>query len=218
MIKGAPQALGMRHIGSGLAHLLHAAQECDRIEDPLPGWMFRLALCERIATTYIISAGRSIPPLARTREYAAEFRKAGWPEYQAELKASLDRTLPVPGRQVTVLLDELLLARHVGGAAVMAGQVGHLIDQAESRAASILVVPPTSDTHVPASTLGHLLLPGDLSLFTEEDSDCVSYSAGPDASAERKQLVEALLDAALPQPQSLDQLREIRDKFSRKAT
>ncbi len=98
------------------------------------------------------------------RGYAQAIRRAGWPGYRAELDASLDRTLPVPGRQVTALLDESILLRHVGGAAAMADQIGHLIAQVEAQVTTVLIVPLNSPTLMPSDTLGHLLLPRSLTV------------------------------------------------------
>lgn len=206
----ACQAVDMRHL-EGLAFLLSAAR--DRLVDYLPGWRSRLALCERTATAYLVSAGQTIPALLRTRGYAQAIRRAGWPGYRAELDASLDRTLPVPGRQVTALLDESILLRHVGGAAAMADQIGHLIAQVEAQVTTVLIVPLNSPTLMPSDTLGHLLLPGGTSLFTTEAIDHTMYSTGLTARTKRRDLMEALIADALPKTQSLERLHELQAGF-----
>ncbi|MFF3976949.1 Scr1 family TA system antitoxin-like transcriptional regulator [Streptomyces sp. NPDC001828] len=201
----------MRHL-EGLAYLLSTAR--DRLVDCLPGWRSRLALCERTATSYLLSAGQTIPALLRTRGYAHAIRQAGWPEHWTELDAPLDRTLPVPGRQVAALLDEAILRRHVGGAATMADQIGHLIEQVETHTTTVLIVPLNSPTLMPSETLGHLLLAGGGSIFTTEAIDYTMYSTGLTARARRRDLMEALIADALPQPQSLERLRQLQADFS----
>ncbi|WP_053723876.1 Scr1 family TA system antitoxin-like transcriptional regulator [Streptomyces sp. WM6378] len=213
MNSGEHRALDVRPL-AGLAHLLTMAQESGSVADRLPGWMFRLALCEQAATSALICSGWSMPALLRTLAYEEAWQQDQFPAHRAEFRACcLDRSLPVRhDRRVRVLLDEAILMRPVGGWQVMAEQLGHLADLSEAGAVCVRVVPLDRSALVPYWRVSALLLPGVLHLYMVE-SDHTVYCAGLDKGARQQHLLKKVLDAALPQGQSIDLLRQARKAF-----
>ncbi|MFI6689413.1 Scr1 family TA system antitoxin-like transcriptional regulator [Streptomyces sp. NPDC050485] len=202
---------------AGLQYLVSAAQGSYLVRDELSGWMSRLALCERRAASVLVWSGWAVPALVRTPAYAAAICDGPhFPKYQAEIATCPDRSVPVPcARPVTVVLDETILTRWIGGAQVAAEQLGHLAELTESGHVLVQIVPLTSPVILPTEAVSQLgLVEG--YLYTEE-SNGATYSTGPIEGAKRQRLLEAALAAALPIRQSLDRLRQARDELRGRA-
>ncbi|MGW1870400.1 Scr1 family TA system antitoxin-like transcriptional regulator [Streptomyces mauvecolor] len=205
---------------AGLQYLVSAAPGNYLVRDELPGWMGRVALCERAATSILACSGWAVPALVRTPAYAAALRDAThFPEYQAEMVACPDRSQPVPStRPVTVVLDETVLTRRIGGAQVAAEQVGYLADVTEAGHVRVQIVPLTSPVILPTEAISQFTLPGALHHLYTDEGQYATYSTGPVEGAKRLRLLKSALAAALPARQSLARLRQVRDDFCRAAT
>jgi transcriptional regulator with XRE-family HTH domain len=97
-----------------------------------------------------------VPGLLQTKEYAeAVIRGVEGPDARPGLvergvALRLDRQAVLEGRQPTrldAIVDEAALRRHVGGAAVMRGQLAHLVTQARRRHVTLRVMRYAAGAH-----------------------------------------------------------------------
>lgn len=114
-----------------------------------------------------------IPGLLQTRGYAEAVIKAAepdatptyvarWLEFRMTRQQVLTENEPV---RLTALLDEALLCRTVGGAAVLRAQLEHLIELADRRNVTIQVLPFSAGAH--ASTRGPFTIFGMPAPYTD---------------------------------------------------
>lgn len=106
-----------------------------------------------IALSYFQSS--IVPGILQTRGYAWAMHERGWQEYppgrideHVDVRMRRQRLLTrEPPLNVAVVLDEAVLHREVGGPAVMAEQLGHLVDVAKLPSVSIQVIPFSAGAH-----------------------------------------------------------------------
>lgn len=120
-----------------------------RYSDILPDWFETYLGMESAAATIRSFEIQFVPGLFQTDEYARAVTRLGHqsaPPEEIERRVSLRRkrqdllTRPAPPR-VWAILDEAVLRRPVGGAAVMRAQLRHLIEASRPRHVTIQVVP-----------------------------------------------------------------------------
>lgn len=128
----------------------------DYTEDELPSWFTVYLMLEEAAEAIRQYEAELIPGLFQTRAYAEElFRIAqGHPTDETDLRRLatvrlerqqlLDR--PDPPR-MTIVLNEAVLRRPVGGPDTMAAQLGHVLELADRPAISVRVVPFSAGGH-----------------------------------------------------------------------
>ncbi|MGW1956609.1 helix-turn-helix domain-containing protein [Streptomyces sp. NPDC001920] len=164
-----------------------------------------------------------VPGILQTEGYAdALLRDASYPPLVKEERVKavatrLDRARVFDDPKcpmVGTLLDETVLRRPVGGPAVMADQIRHLLRLAESERIRVHVVPLAQG--------GHPLLGSMVTLMWFEDQPPVAYEEGAFSGTlhdepglvERIQAAYALvLGEALSQRKSLDLLRSIAEEY-----
>lgn len=138
----------------------------------------RLASCWCAAEEIRTSAPRWLPPSVQSTAYAAEYAKT----YPTEPNACPGFPEPAAGRLLTLLVDEDILTRPVGGPEVMAGQLARLQDLILEGVLVLRVVPSSVQTAVPRSVT-QFDLNGQVRLYAEELPDGVRYSTGPEPGA-----------------------------------
>jgi Domain of unknown function (DUF5753)/Helix-turn-helix domain len=125
--------------------------------DVLPEWFEFYVGLEAEAATLRTYEAESVPGLLQTEAYAREIyrRTAGEEGLERKVAARLrrqevlHRESPV---QLSVVLNEAVLLRPVGGAAVMAEQLTHMARIAQSPNVTIYVLPFTAGAHPAMST------------------------------------------------------------------
>jgi transcriptional regulator with XRE-family HTH domain len=96
-----------------------------------------------------------VPGILQTPDYARAVHEAGVQEYapgrideHVDVRMRRQRLLTqVPPLKVSIVLDEAVLHRSVGGSAVMAEQLGHLAERATLPSVSIQVIPFSAGAH-----------------------------------------------------------------------
>ncbi|MFJ8635918.1 helix-turn-helix domain-containing protein [Streptomyces sp. NPDC093568] len=168
-----------------------------------------------------------VPGILQTEGYAdALLRDASYPPLVKEERGKavatrLDRARVLDDPRspmVGALLDEIVLRRPVGGRAVMAHQVMHLVRLVEDERIRVHVVPLAHG--------GHPLLGSMVTLMWFEDQPPVAYEEGAFSGTlhdepglvQRIQAAYALvLGEALPQKESLDLMRSIAEEYGHHA-
>ena len=130
--------------------------------DVLPEWFEFYVGLEAEATTLRTYEAEAVPGLLQTEAYAREVfrRTAGEDGLERKVAARLRRQevlrreSPV---KLSVVLNEAVLCRPVGGPAVMAGQLRHLTDIAHSPNVTVQVLPFATGGH-PAMSAPYVIL------------------------------------------------------------
>ncbi|MEH0936995.1 helix-turn-helix domain-containing protein [Micromonospora psammae] len=125
--------------------------------DVLPEWFEFYVGLEAEAATLRTYEAEAVPGLLQTEAYAREIyrRTAGEEGLERKVAARLrrqevlHRESPV---QLSVVLNEAVLRRPVGGRAVMAGQLAHMARAAQSPNVTIHVLPFSAGAHPAMST------------------------------------------------------------------
>ncbi len=123
--------------------------------------------------------GTLVPGLLQTADYARAVYEAVWPFASTEyidvmVRARIERSqlLDAPTAPVLwAIMDESVLQRPVGNAAVMARQLEHIATVAERSRVLVQVLPYSSGAHA--------LLEGNMSIMTFEDAPPLAYVEGP---------------------------------------
>lgn len=178
-----------------------------------PGWLSRLSACERAAHALVTYSAWFIPGFLQIPAYAAVWRSVqhgGHPPSRAEAAA---RRLPAHcGKTMTVLLDESVLMRAIGGPVLMRNQLTHVLEAATDGSIRMLIVPLAAPLVLPLGTLSELFLTRQR-LYVQEVQGAI-YSTGHNHGAARHRFLEAALNNALSPKASLARLREARDAFA----
>ncbi|MCG6497303.1 helix-turn-helix transcriptional regulator [Kitasatospora sp. A2-31] len=138
-----------------------------------------VAELQSMARTISQSSPLLVPGLMQTPDYARALFESAQPlrkaaDNEALVAARMARTELLEqskAPQYWAVLDEAVLRRPVGGAAVMGAQMAHLGELIRSRKALIQVVP--------YSVGAHSLMVGPLCLMTFDDAPPVAYVEGP---------------------------------------
>ncbi|MEB3371173.1 helix-turn-helix domain-containing protein [Saccharopolyspora mangrovi] len=155
--------------GDRRTELIEAAKEADQpnwveIGGPgIPRQLSALLEFEREATRISDLSLVRVPGLLQTADYArAVFRAGGVPPEQVEMLVAIRMgrrevlTRPAPVRYLA-LIDEAVLRRPVGGSAVMADQLRHIVKMAELENVTVQVIPFEFGAHI-GQDGSHLLL------------------------------------------------------------
>jgi transcriptional regulator with XRE-family HTH domain len=110
---------------------------------------------EEAAATLRYYQSALVPGILQTPDYARAVHEAGVQEYapgrideHVDVRMRRQRLLTQdPPLEVSVVLDEAVLHRRVGGPAVMAEQLGHLAEAAKLLSVTIQVIPFTAGAH-----------------------------------------------------------------------
>lgn len=127
-------------------HDLHERQ------DGYAAWFAGTAQLERVATDIKINNPLLVPGLLQTEEYARAIigfgdRSASSAEVEEQVRGRLERQTILQaerGPLLTVVLDESVLRRRLGGNGIMKGQIERLVEVSELPRTTIQVVEMTS--------------------------------------------------------------------------
>ncbi|WGP10612.1 helix-turn-helix transcriptional regulator [Streptomyces sp. SH5] len=172
-------------------------------------------------------ASHVVPGLLQTPEYARALLSVGQTLRDAEhleerLAARLDRQVRLTGPdrpELWIILDEAVLRRPVGGAAVMRGQLEKLLRMAEEPNVTIQVLPFDQGAH---GSLG-----GSLTVLVMPDGTEVAYTEGahygqlteePDEVERFVLTYDQLRAMALPPLMSLAMIRSVLEADNRAAS
>jgi transcriptional regulator with XRE-family HTH domain len=129
--------------------------------DVLPDWFEFYVGLEAEASTVRTFEAESVPGLLQTEAYARAMfvMTAGTSEVDRKVAARIHRQdlLRQETTQLSAVLNEAVLLRPVGGAAVMSDQLAHLADLSELPNVTVRVLPFTSGAH-PAMTTPYVIL------------------------------------------------------------
>ncbi|MFD5186663.1 Scr1 family TA system antitoxin-like transcriptional regulator [Streptomyces sp. NPDC058357] len=181
---------------------------------------------EQQATVIRQYAPKLVPGLLQTEAYAREVLSSGFPPKSDEerdelLVTRLDRarildTFDSP--VVWALLDEAVLRRPIGGSAVMAEQLHHVMALAERRRIRVHVLP--------FAVGHHALLEGLVSLMWFKDLPPVAYAEGlmtgkvweiPSVVRDCQVAYDHALGDALSHRESLDLIRSVAEEYEHEA-
>ncbi|WP_408991123.1 Scr1 family TA system antitoxin-like transcriptional regulator [Streptomyces sp. 1268] len=172
-------------------------------------------------------ASHVVPGLLQTPEYARALLSVGHTLRDAEhleerLAARLDRQVRLTGPdrpELWIILDEAVLRRPVGGAAVMRGQLEKLLRMAEEPNVTIQVLPFDQGAH---GSLG-----GSLTVLVMPDGTEIAYTEGahygqlteePDEVERFALTYDQLRAMALPPLMSLAMIRSVLEADTRAAS
>lgn len=185
--------------------------------DPLIG-------LEQAASAVTCYSMMYMPALLQTEDYARAIIKAVAPKmdpyvYQQRVEVRLRRQqlLEGDGRpRYRVLLDEAVLRRRVGGAELMAAQLGRVAEAARQDKATVQVIPFDAGAYVAADGYFVMLEFDDPSLtpvtFTEGLTGNQYFERMSDV-ARYREAIEHARDSALSPRDSLKRLEDIREAY-----
>jgi DNA-binding XRE family transcriptional regulator len=194
-----------------------------RWDHPYPAWFHDwVEKFERLAVILREWQPSIIPGLLQTADYArailASWRRDSGDAVEVSVAARIDRQRILDGEgppDLRVLLDESVLCREVGSAAVMHGQLEHLLGVARRPNVSVQVVP--------TAARAYLGLAGAFAIATLADgSQAAHLETGIqgmtiiDAKlvSQAAQMFDDLRDEALSRSRSLDLMAEVTDKWA----
>ena len=130
-----------------------------RYNDVLPDWFESYLGLESAATSIRSFETQFVPGLFQTEDYARAVTRLGHqtaPESEIERRVGLrlkrqDLLSRARAPRIWVVMDEAVLRRPIGGAAVMRAQLSRLVDVAESPGMRLQVVPFARGGHAAAS-------------------------------------------------------------------
>ncbi|MDX2394105.1 helix-turn-helix transcriptional regulator [Streptomyces sp. DK15] len=195
--------------------LLTAWNGCESmLWDSGPGNRDRLGACERAAHTVRMWSAMVLPDPLQTPAYArAVAHRIRLDLAPGPVPLGM-RVLSHGGPRVTLLLDEAVLTRPIGGYDVMADQLAHLCRLVGHGAATVRVVPVDCGVIPPAGELSELHLPNGR-LYVHEGAS-VNYVVEPVARVRFRAHLDALEAAALPPRESYRRLDRARNTFERR--
>ncbi|WP_327369679.1 helix-turn-helix domain-containing protein [Streptomyces sp. NBC_01217] len=181
---------------------------------------------ERQATVIRLYEPKLIPGLLQTEAYAREVLSSGFPpkgdeERDRLLVTRLERARILDNFHspvVWALLDEAVLRRPIGGPAVMAKQLRHVVELGERRRVRVHVLPFAAGYHA--------LLEGMVSLMWFEDMPPVAYAEGlktgrvwelPSVVRDCQVAYDHALGDALSHKASLALIRSVAEEYEHEA-
>jgi transcriptional regulator with XRE-family HTH domain len=187
--------------GAGLDQLADLARRC---KSGTPEWFVHYMSAEAAADTVRCWNPTLVPGLCQCEAYARAVLSVEpyTPERLDELVAARMERQQVIGRAyLTVIIDQLVLQRRVGSAAIMAEECAHLASLAQRPDIALHVLPE-------GANLGTW---GELVIASKEATVTVNMGAFEDVPTTKPELVgravqafERILGAAMPRVESID--------------
>ncbi|MFJ4836210.1 DUF5753 domain-containing protein [Streptomyces sp. NPDC088747] len=190
--------------------------------DVTPGFLRRLISLEQGAERIITYEAFVVPGLLQTREYALAVVSAALPldasnERRVALRMERQRILQQEDRpHVTALLDEGVLRRPRGGAAVMRNQLKQLLEIGRIPGINIRIVEFANSGDVsPPYPITHLRLRdgGPAEVVYVESIDNATYLTRPAETETYRLVLNRLMDRAAPRERTEDLLLEAIDGY-----
>lgn len=155
-----------------------AARHLSRGEAGLAVWFRRWARLEREAVSLCTYECRLVPGLLQSEGYARAAFENGLPpqsddQMEVQVAARLERQKLIrerPNTPFDFVIDEHIVRRRLGGAAVTRDQLDHMLSFAELRNVSVQIMPTASECHAG--------LDGALALLETRDGKRLAYSEG----------------------------------------
>ncbi|MFJ3799966.1 helix-turn-helix domain-containing protein [Streptomyces sp. NPDC090088] len=196
--------------------------------DVTPNWLKRLIGLEAGATRISCYENHVIPGLLQTADYTRALLSNGMPgagpeEIQRRVRLRLDRQRILRDSHrpdVIAMLDEGILLRPVGGAAVMSRQLTHLLDLSLQEGINIRIVPfERSASAAPSYPITHLTFGdgGPSELVYVELIDSAMYLARAAEVEQYRQVLLNLMNASERMRESRMLLKEARDRYEAQA-
>ncbi|MFC8125930.1 helix-turn-helix transcriptional regulator [Streptomyces sp. NPDC057302] len=205
--------VGEHHAQALMSLIRDATKGRFACHDGGPGWLSRLRACEGSASTIVAYSAWFIPGILHTPAYAALWRSVQFGAHTPTASETSARVLPAaPGKHITVLLDESVLLRAIGGPTVMADQLAHVLETVDSGDVRVRIVPMSAPLVVPPGTLSELSLTRQR-LYVEEAHGVV-YSTGPDESPLRNSILEHAFQVSLSPENSLARVHAAQRSFA----
>ncbi|MFJ2629204.1 Scr1 family TA system antitoxin-like transcriptional regulator [Streptomyces sp. NPDC087532] len=108
------------------------------------------------------------------------------------------------------MLETSVLDHPVGGPAVFAAQIEHLLHTANQGLIRVRVVPMDAQVYAPAINIAELVLPNGLRIYATTDGG-VLYRGGMDENTRMAEFLQRAADASLPETESRALLEHVRD-------
>lgn len=171
-------------------------------------WVPALLQTAEYARALVLGWRRGVPPPMLDERIDARMRR----------KRILERARPPRYR---ALLDEAVIRRQVGGAEVMADQLGRILDWAADGKASVQVIPFTAGAHAGFDSNFDLFEfePGSIQnpvVYVESLFSALYYERPADIDRYRD-AIESLRESSLNVPSSLSMISDVRDSWVRAA-
>ena len=185
----------------------------------VPTWLTLYASLEQGASQLWAFQPMTVHALLQTPAYATAVERVGprpasddWVARRVELRLARQGVLlrtPDP-LQLAVVLDESVLHRVTGGAAVMAGQLAHLAAMAQQPNVDLRILPLTAGVH--AASFGAFTLLASPGATTAQmvcvtDRTGVRYLEGPHAVDAHVEVFDHLCEHSLSVTDSVDAVR-----------
>ncbi|MER7463614.1 helix-turn-helix transcriptional regulator [Streptomyces sp. NPDC097981] len=214
---------GMRVIERLLGHP-QDSEWYERFSDVTPGFLKRLIRLEGDAEEICVYENLVVPGILQTRDYARYMVRAVMPgagpeevERVVELRTERQlRLMDGPLPRVAVLLEEAVLHRRCGNAAVMHDQLAHLLRAGATGKVSVRILrmaraygaaPPYPVTHLTFRDGQHA------ELAYVEHINGANYVTRPRALADYRKALGILRDAASSQDESTGLIRTAKHRF-----
>ncbi|MGW5878076.1 helix-turn-helix domain-containing protein [Nocardiopsis terrae] len=185
------------------------------------GWFMDLLWVEERAEALRLFSDAVVPGLLQTPEYAEALMKADDPcaakqqiKRGVDLRVKRQQILDREGFQLSLVLDEAVIRRPVGGRQVMAVQIAHLISSAQRENLDIRVLPFSVGAHCGGAGAFRLILmpePFPVIAYIESPGGAlfVEASSADDLADRYDRLHQGSLDAQA----SIDFLREVEQEL-----
>ncbi|WP_017599601.1 helix-turn-helix domain-containing protein [Nocardiopsis lucentensis] len=185
------------------------------------GWMIDWLWLEERAEELKMFGISAIPGLLQTHDYAEALIRADDPSAPkqqvkrwVELRLKRQEVLKREGFRLSVVLDEAVLRRPVGGSEVMAGEIAHLVASAQPENIDIRVLPFAAGAHCgSAGAFRLILMPEPFSVVAHIESPAGGLfveAAGADELAGR---YDRLHEGSLGSEESIDFLRVVEQEL-----
>lgn len=194
-----------------------------RWDHPYPAWFHDwVEKFERLAVILRAWQPSLVPGLLQTADYAraifASWRRDSGDAVEVNVAARIDRQRILDGEgppDLRVLLDESVLYREIGSAAVMYGQLEHLLGMARRPNVSVQVVPAAARAYLGFAGAFSIAMLADGSQAAHLETGIQGMTV-IDAKLVRQaaQMFDDLRDEALSRSRSLDLMAEVTEKWA----